>query len=43
MNPLEQQILKFIDENGKVANAHYCKDTVDHIPIDQLIAFSKGQ
>ena len=32
-----------IDENGKVVNAHYCKDTVDHIPLDQLIAFSKGE
>ena len=32
-----------IDENGKVVNAHYCKDTVDHLPIDQLIAFSKGE
>lgn len=31
-----------IDENGKVVRAHYCKDTVDHIPIDELIAFSKG-
>ncbi len=32
-----------IDEQGKVVRAHYCKDTVDHIPIDELIAFSKGQ
>ena len=32
-----------IDENGKVVNAHYCKDTVDHLPINQLIAFSKGE
>ncbi len=31
-----------IDEHGKVVKAHYCKDTVDHIPIDELIAFSKG-
>ena len=23
-----------IDEQGKVVKAHYCKDTVDHIPID---------
>ena len=32
-----------IDENGKVAKAHYCKDTVDHLPIEELIAFSKGE
>ena len=32
-----------IDENGKVVKAHYCKDTVDHLPIEELIAFSKGQ
>ena len=32
-----------IDENGKVVKAHYCKDTVDHLPIDELIAFSKGE
>ena len=32
-----------IDEQGKVVKAHYCKDTVDHIPIDELIAFSRGQ
>ena len=30
-----------IDENGKVVDAHYCKDTVDHLPIDRLISFSK--
>ena len=32
-----------IDGQGKVVKAHYCKDTVDHIPIDELIAFSNGQ
>lgn len=32
-----------IDENGQVVKAHYCKDTVDHIPIDEMIAFAKGQ
>ena len=32
-----------IDENGKVVDAHYCKDTVDHLPIDRLISFSKGE
>jgi peroxiredoxin len=32
-----------IDENGKVVKAHYCKDTVDHLPIDELISFSKGE
>ncbi len=31
-----------IDEQGKVVKAHYCKDTVDHLSIDELIAFSKG-
>ncbi|RAH16318.1 MAG: hypothetical protein CMB56_000875 [Methanobacteriota archaeon] len=31
-----------IDENGKVFEAHYCKDTVDHLPIDRLIGFAKG-
>ena len=32
-----------IDEHGKVVEAHYCKDTADHMPIDRMIAFSKGQ
>ena len=32
-----------IDEHGKVVEAHYCKDTSDHMPIDRMIAFSKGQ
>ena len=32
-----------IDENGKVVDAHYCKDTADHLPIDRLISFSKGE
>ena len=32
-----------IDENGKVVEAHYCKDTVDHMPIDRMIAFSNGE
>lgn len=31
-----------IDENGIVTEAHYCKDTVDHLPIDKLIDFSNG-
>ena len=31
-----------IDENGKIAKAHYCKDTVDHLPIDEMIEFAKG-
>ena len=31
-----------IDEQGLVVKAHYCKDTVDHISIDELIAFSNG-
>jgi peroxiredoxin len=32
-----------IDEHGKVVEAHYCKDTADHMPIDRMIAFSRGQ
>ena len=32
-----------IGEDGNVVEAHYCKDTVDHIPIDRLISFAKGQ
>ena len=31
-----------IGEDGKVVEAHYCKDTVDHIPIDRMISFAKG-
>ena len=31
-----------IDEEGRVVEAHYCKDTVDHIPIDRMIAFARG-
>jgi peroxiredoxin len=31
-----------IDEQGKVVKAHYCKDTADHLSIDELITFSKG-
>ena len=30
-----------IDESGKVVEAHYYKDTADHISIDRLIQFSK--
>jgi len=40
MSTLPVDIL--IDEDGTVVAAHYCKDTVDHLPIDRLIAFSKG-
>ena len=32
-----------IDEHGKVVNAHYCKDTVDHLPIDTMIRFAQGK
>jgi len=32
----------FIDENGDVIRSHYCRDTVDDIPIDELIEFSNG-
>ena len=31
-----------IDEEGKVVEAHYCRDTVDHLPIDRLVSFAKG-
>ncbi len=31
-----------IDERGNVVEAHYCKDTADHIPLDRMIAFSNG-
>ena len=31
-----------IDENGKVVEAHYCKDTADHMPLEKMIAFSHG-
>ena len=29
-----------IDEDGKVVEAHYCKDTADHLSLDRMIAFS---
>jgi len=41
MSTLPVDIL--IDEDGKVVEAHYCKDTVDHMPIDRMIAFSNGE
>ena len=31
-----------IDETGKVVEAHYCKDTADHMPLEKMIAFSHG-
>ena len=31
-----------IDEEGKVVEAHYCKDTADHLSLDRMIAFSNG-
>ena len=31
-----------IDEDGTVVEAHYCRDTVDHLPIDRLISFASG-
>ena len=31
-----------IDENGRVVDAHYCKDTADHMSLDRMIAFSNG-
>jgi len=32
-----------IHEEGKVVESHYCRDTVDHLPIDRLISFAKGE
>ena len=31
-----------IDGEGKVVEAHYCKDTADHLPLERMIAFSNG-
>tara|TARA_B100000459_G_scaffold146954_1_gene114535 strand:+ start:205 stop:747 length:543 start_codon:yes stop_codon:yes gene_type:complete len=31
-----------IDEDGKIVEAHYCKDTVDHLPIERMVDFAKG-
>jgi peroxiredoxin Q/BCP len=31
-----------IDESGTIVEAHSCKDTVDHMPIDKMIAFANG-
>ncbi len=31
-----------IDENGKVVKAHYCKNTSDHLSIDEMISFSNS-
>ena len=31
-----------IDEEGTVVEAHYCKDTADHLPLEKMIAFSNG-
>ena len=32
-----------IDENGRVVDAHYCKDTADHMSLEKMIAFSHGK
>ena len=40
MSTLPVDIL--VDEHGKIVEAHYCKDTVDHLPVDRLVEFSKG-
>ena len=32
-----------IGEDGKIVEAHYCQDTSDHLPVDRLIRFSKGE
>ena len=31
-----------IDEAGNVVEARYCKDTADHLPLEEMIAFSNG-
>ena len=31
-----------IDEEGNIVEAHYCKDTVDHMPIEKMISFAQG-
>lgn len=31
-----------IGEDGKVVEAHYCKDTADHLSIDRFIQFANG-
>ena len=31
-----------IGKDGKIVKAHYCKDTADHLPIDELITFSSA-
>ena len=36
------QLALLIDEEGRIVEAHYCKDTVDHIPIDRMISFAGG-
>ena len=40
MSTLPVDIL--VNEDGKIVEAHYCRDTVDHLPIERLIEFSKG-
>ena len=32
-----------IDASGTVVRAHYCKDTADHLSIDELVSFSRGK
>ncbi|DAC37608.1 MAG: hypothetical protein CMA08_01215 [Euryarchaeota archaeon] len=32
-----------IDEEGIVAEAHYCKDTADHLSIEKMVAFARGE
>ena len=32
-----------IGEDGKIVEAHYCQDTADHLPLDRLIRFSRGE
>ena len=39
---IEERVDILVDEHGMVVEAHYCKDTADHLPIDRLVEFSKG-
>lgn len=31
-----------INPDGTISKAHYCKDTIDHLSIDSMIEFAKG-
>ena len=40
--PDDAVMVGVFDAEGKVVEAHYCRDTVDHLPIDRLVSFAKG-